>query len=166
MSTHLTLSDRWRRWSYLQDVDLWLSPLSGRQRRTIKDELKRNLAEAAGENGMAEAIAELGTARSLARAYLDEEPRRGPNWFAGAIGAVITFGLGLYAVMIYTFGMLDALGASGGGTATVDALGVRIDAINTAHEISANYGGFSWVWLLAVVLVWLVSARAWRLFAR
>lgn len=163
MNAHLTLSDRWRRWSYLQDVDLWLSALPRRRRRTILGELKLNLAEASAVTGMPEAIAELGSARSLARSYLSEEPRRGPNWVAGAIGGAVTFGLGLYAVMIYTFGMLDALAGVGGGAATSDALGVRVHATHTAGEISAQYGGFSWVWFIAVVVVWLLCARVWRL---
>lgn len=166
MNTQLSLADRWRRWSYLQDVDLWMSTLPRGRRRTILNDLKLNLAEAAAVNGMPEAIAELGTARSLARSYLDEEPQQGPNWVAGAVGATIAFGLGLYALMIYVLGMLDALQSTGGGTATGNALGIRVEATNTAAEVSANFGGFSWIWLIAVVVVWLLSARSWRLFRR
>lgn len=166
MNAPLSLADRWRRWSYLQDVDLWMSTLPRGRRRTILSDLKLNLAETAAVTGMPEAIAELGTARSLARSYLDEEPRRGPNWVAGAVGGVLAFSLGLYALTIYVFGMLDALQSIGGGTATANAFGIRVEATHTASEISANFGGFSWVWLIAVVVTWLLSARTWRAFRR
>ncbi len=166
MNTQLNLADRWRRWSYLQDVDLWLSGLPRHRRRAILTELRANLAEAAAAVGMSEAIAELGTARSLARSYLDEEPRRGPDWMSGATGAVIALGLGMYALMIYVFGMLDALNGVGGGTVTGNALGVRVRATHTTAEISASFSGFSWIWCGAVIVVWLLCARVWRLLRR
>lgn len=166
MSTRLTLADRWRRWSYLQDVELWLWDMPGARRRTLLRELRANLADAAADQGMAEAIAELGPARPLARSYLDSEPRSGPRWATGAFAALAALAVGLFGYAIYTIGMLDALGAGGGGRVAVDALGVRVDAVHTADEISAGFTGLSWPWILAIAVSWAVGARLWRLFRR
>lgn len=166
MSAKLTLLDRFRRWSYLQDVDLWLSALPGSQRRTILRDLRRNLADAARERGMASAIADLGPARRLAQEYLDGEPMNRPIWYQGAIAALAVLILTIAGFAVYSFGMLDALESSGAGTAQGSFLGVRIDAVAGPEEIGVAFRGFSWPTLIGCVLAWALAARIWRLARR
>jgi hypothetical protein len=167
MTTHrLTLGDRWRRWSYLQDVEMWLSALPGSRRRSILRELHAGLQDASAERGMRAAIEDLGPARPLARGYLEVEPTDRPVWYQGAIAAMVVGGLWLFATAVYTFGMLDALLDAGADGATSSFLGLQIVADTSPGTLSAEFDGFSWPGLIAVVLAWFLGARAWRLARR
>lgn len=165
-AARLTLPDRWRRWSYLQDVDLWLSVLPGARRRAILRELQAGLADAARERGMRAAIEDLGPARPLARGYLDVEPTDRPIWYQGAIAAMVVGFVWLVATAVYTFGMLDALLDAGADGAASSFLGVSIVAETGPGQLGATFGGFSWPAVVAVALAWLLGARAWRLGRR
>ena len=79
MSAALSMADRVRRWSYLQDLELWLEPMANRRRREIVRELRSSTADAAADVGMAQAISDLGRPRDLAREYVNAEPRRRPT---------------------------------------------------------------------------------------
>lgn len=166
MSTKLTLLDRFRRWSYLQDVDLWLSSLPGSQRRTILRDLRANLGDAASDDGMERAIAALGPARQLAREYLESEPTSRPIWYQGAIAALVLVLLAVTGFAVYSFGMLDALEHSGAGAAQGAFLGVRIEAVARPEEIGVAFHGFSWPTLIGGVLAWALGCRIWRLVRR
>lgn len=166
MSTKLTPIDRFRRWSYLQDVDLWLSALPGSQRRKILRDLRANLADAAREGGMATAIADLGPARPLAREYLESDPAGRPVWYQGAIAALVVLSLAVVGFAVYSFGMLDALEHSGAGAAQGAFLGVRIDAVARPEEIGVAFRGFSWPTLIGGLLAWALGCRIWRLARR
>ncbi|WP_434081080.1 hypothetical protein [Sanguibacter sp. Z1732] len=79
----LSLTDRWRRFWYLQTVALWLDPIPRRRRKDVLRELKANLGVAAGRDGMSAAISDHGRPRALARQYLDAEPTAGPPGTTG-----------------------------------------------------------------------------------
>lgn len=164
MSKHLTSGDRLRRWSYLQDVSLWLDPMSGSQRRAIVRELRTNLAEAAEHDGMRAAIADLGPARVLARAYVDGEPRRRPMWGVGATVTALVLGLFLYTGLAYAAGLLDALSGVGGGAVAGNFLGITLDARVTAGGMWVEASGFSWFIAVVLVVTFLLVSRAWRQF--
>lgn len=161
MST-LSVSDRFRRWSYLQDVSLWLEPMSGRRRREVVRELRTNLEDAATDVGMPQAIADLGKPRDLAREYVQAEPHRRPNWSLGvlALGAVL-----LVAILTgygYLFGMTDALLDVGGGTAEGSFLGLHVTTVATDAALSWELSGWSWPITIVGLLALLLGAQVWR----
>lgn len=165
MSTTLTLTDRLRRWSYLQDVELWLDPMPGRRRREVIRDLRANLADAASDVGMRRAIDDLGRPRALARAYVDGEPRRRPIWTVGVLAAGGVLLLAELVLLGYLGGMTDALLSSGGGTGSGSFFGVRVTTVGTADEMSWSFVGWSWPITIAALLAFLLGSRGWRLLA-
>lgn len=163
MSTQLRIGDRWHRWIYLQRVELWLSPLPGKQRRAVLKELKASMADAAAETGMDTAIDDLGRPRTLARAYVDGEPQARPSWYLGGIIAASLFGLFLYLGVAYSIGMMDALLDSGTPAASGSFFGLGIDAFYTPTSVGFQTNGFSWPILIIIVLGFLIGSRIWRL---
>lgn len=162
----LTVRDRWRRWSYLQDVDLWLSALPGRRRRAILRDLRTSLTDAAEDSSMDNAIDELGPARRLAREYVDGEPANRPVWYLGVIAGLVVLCLSVLAFATYAAGMIAALGAADTSTASSTFLGVEVTAENSAAAYGASFEGLAWPVLVMTLLAWLIGARAWRLLRR
>jgi hypothetical protein len=165
MST-LTITDRLRRWSYLQDVSLWLDPMPGSRRREILRDLRANLGDAALDVGMDRAIEDLGRPRALAREYLQAEPRNRPVWAAGVVAAGAVLLVGMLGWLTYAFGMADALMSVGGGTAEGGYLGLRVVTEAGPAVLGFETSGWSWPLTTAVLLALLLGARAWRLLAR
>ena len=164
--TALTLTDRLRRWSYLQDVELWLDPMSWRRRREVLRDLRTNLGDATADLGMSQAIEDLGKPRDLAREFLKAEPRRRPAWSFGVLGVGAVLFVALLAGLSYMFGMSDALLGSGGGTAEGRFLGIAIIATATADEMSWSWSGWSWPITIVAAIAFLVASSAWRLLRR
>ncbi|WP_420115192.1 HAAS signaling domain-containing protein [Pseudactinotalea sp.] len=165
MST-LPLTDRLRRWSYLQDVELWLDPMPGHRRREVIRELRTNLADAAADVGMTNAIEDLGKPRDLAREFVKAEPRRRPSWSLGVIGAGAVLLVAMLAGLAYAFGMSDSLLDTGGGSAEGAFLGIRVLAVGTESELSWTWSGWSWPITIVAVIAFLVASSAWRLLRR
>lgn len=141
--------------------------MPGRRRKQITKDLKSNLAMAAQDIGMDGAIDEHGRPRTLAKQYLDAEPQRGPIWVYGAISAGLTFGVWLYATTIYVFGSLDTLQAAGmQEPVTLRFLGVSIEAQASEEFFGAGFSGFSWITLIAMILMFGLFSRAWRVLRR
>ena len=163
MTRALSLADRWRRYWYLQGVELRLDAMPGRRRRAVLAELKANLEIAAAETGMTAALADLGRPVDLARQYLDQEPALRPHWNAGALAAGAVLAAWLYGTLFYTIGMVDALASAGGGRATGTFLGTRVAAVSTPEEISGQFSGLPWGPLLVMVLTFLLVSRVWNL---
>jgi hypothetical protein len=161
MST-LSLTDRLRRWSYLQDVELWLDPMSGRRRREVLRELRTNLADAAADVGMTQAIEDLGKPRDLARELVDAEPRRRPSWSLGVLGAGAVLLIAMLAGMSYLFGLTDGALGAGGGTVEGGFLGVQIVTVATDAELSWTLSGWSWPVTIAALIGFLIASAAWR----
>lgn len=165
MST-LSLSDRLRRWSYLQDVELWLDPMPGRRRREVLQELRTNLVDAAADVGMAQAIEDLGRPRDLARDYVRSEPRRRPSWSMGVLGAGAVLLLAVLTGLSYMFGMADALLGSGGGTAEGGFFGIAITTTATDDGLAWVWTGWSWPITIVALLAFLGASSSWRLLHR
>jgi hypothetical protein len=167
MTNALTPTDRWRRFWYLQNVEVWLGPMAGRRRRAVLRELKGNLGEAAADVGMTRALADLGRPRVLAATYLDSEPEGRPRWVHGAVAAGVVVGVWLYATLFYTFGMLDALRATGTAVpARGSFLGTAVTATANQQELSAAFDGLPWLPLLVTALAFLLVSRAWKALPR
>ena len=167
MTDVLTLADRWHRFWYLQNVEVWLEPMSGRRRRAVLRELKANLGEAAADVGMARALADLGRPRALARTFVETEPAGRPRWVHGALAAGVVFGVWLYATLFYTLGMLDALGSTGTAVpARGSFLGTAVTAVSNERELSAAFDGPPWLPLLVMALAFLLASQAWRALPR
>ncbi|MFV0254506.1 MAG: HAAS signaling domain-containing protein [Beutenbergiaceae bacterium] len=162
-NSSITLADRWRRWIFLQRLEVWLEPLGGKRRRAVLRDLKDSLADAADDSDMVSAIEDLGTPRSLARRYIDGEPKAGPTWFYGAIIASLAFAFFLYLGMGYSAGMLDALDSSGASSATGSFFGLRLDAFKTDSALGVEVSDFPWSILGFIVLAWVLGSRLWRL---
>lgn len=167
MST-LSLIDRMRRWSYLQDVELWLDPMPRRRRREVLRELRDNLAAAAADSTMAEAIEELGRPRDLARAYVQADPRRRPTWTIGVLAGGGVLAICLLIIMTYMFATTDTLLATGGGTVDSRVLGISITTTATDDEISWMWRSTTWSWptIAATGVAVLLGARVWRYWIR
>ena len=167
MTDALTPTDRWRRFWYLQNVEVWLEPMAGRRRRAVLRELRSNLGEAAADVGMTRALADLGRPRALAATYLDSEPEGRPRWAHGAVAAGVVVAVWLYATTFYTFGMLDALRATGTAVpARGSFLGTAVTATADEQELSAAFDGLPWLPLLVTVLVFLLVSQAWKALPR
>ena len=165
MSRPLTpsLADRWRRFWYLQRLELWLDPMPRRRRRAVLAELRADLDEATADVGLDAAIAGLGAPRQLAGQYLDSERQPRPRWGHGAAAAALVLGGWLYATLFYTVGMLDALESTGTATpARGSFLGTRVEAVFNASGISACFTGVPWGPLVVMLLVFLLVGRAWN----
>jgi hypothetical protein len=158
----MSLPDRLRRWSYLQDVELWLDPMPARRRREVLRELRTNLADAAADVGMRAAIDDLGKPRDLAREYVKAEPRRRPSWSLGVLGAGAVALVAVLALMGYLAGMADALLDTGGGTATGGFLGLRVVTEATDGSLGWQISGWSWPIAVTAVLALLLCAQVWR----
>lgn len=162
----LTLADRWRRWSYLQDVELWLDPMPGKRRREVLRELRTNLADAASDVGMRQAIEDLGRPRDLAREFVQAEPRHRPAWSLGVLGAGAVLLVALLAGLSYAFGMSDALLDAGGGSAEGSFLGIAVSTVATEDELSWTWSGWSWPITIVAVIAFLIASSSWRLVTR
>lgn len=166
-ASRLSLGDRIKRWNYLQWVDTWLSSLPRRRRKEVLAELHQNLGTAAADVGMPAAIDELGSPRVLASRYLEGEPRQGPRWISGQIAAGVVFGIWLYATAIYVFGALDALGEAGvEHGVSLHFLGVDVSLEHSSTTMAAQFTGWSWPAIAAMILAFVLFSRIWRLRRR
>ena len=163
----LTLRERWQRYWYLLHVEMWLDPMPRNRRKPVLRELKANLTAAAAEDGMNAAISDLGRPRALARQYLETEPRMRPTFYQGVFAVTAAIGLWVYALMIYVFGSLDTLLAlDQTAPAEISFLGISITTEAHAEYLGATFSGFSWISLIAFVVIFLLFSRIWRLARR
>lgn len=166
MSATLSLTDRFRRWSYLQDVELWLDPMPGRRRREVVRELRTNLADAAADVGMAQAIEDLGKPRDLAREFVKAEPRRRPSWSLGVLGVGAVLLVAMLAGMGYLSGMTDGVLGVGGGIAEGNFLGIHVLTTATDTGLAWELSGWSWPITILAAIAFLAASSSWRLIMR
>lgn len=170
-SPKFSLADRWNRYWYLETVGLWLDPLPRKHRKAILAELRDNLDAAATDVGMSVAIEEMGRPRALARQYLDAEPAIKPTWSIGFLAVVLGGFVWLVGIGTYTIGMLDALQGvreetGRGQSAESSYFGINIAAEASDQMFGAAFTGISWITIIALLLVFSVFSRAWRLPGR
>ncbi len=159
----LSSTDRWRRFWYLQSLELRLEGIPGKRRRAVIRELTSSVDLAAAEQGMRSALDDLGRPAELARQYLEQEPERRPRWSAGALAAALVLAGWLYSTLFYAAGMLDALQSSGvTAPATGSFFGTSVVATFNDGEISAGFRGWPWAATLVALATFLLVGRCWN----
>lgn len=164
MTTTLSMSDRWKRYWYLEKVEFYLDSVPGKRRRAILRDLRENLTAAAADVGMPQAIDDLGTPRQLAGNYLDAEPKGGPRWSAGGVTALAVICLVWLSQASFVLGALGALESTGGGHAELSFLGMPMGVTFTGDEISAEWSYAIVPWLAIFAVAFLIGARFWRIW--
>lgn len=147
------------------DAALEYHGLRRRELRARVDEIRANLAEAAAVDGVAAALARLGTPRALASEVAGV--RMAPSWMRGVLwmGAGLAVGLVAIAMSLSAFlGAVDSLAAPG-DTATWSSFFVTMTATREAGDEAARFAIELPLVTIALLLVpFLVGARAWRLW--
>jgi hypothetical protein len=163
-TARLRLTDRLRRNWYMTKIDFLAQDVPGGYRRAMRRELRSDLAAAAADVGMSQAVRDLGPASVLAHQLKLAEGRKLPHVWTG----VITFTIILYAwagmIMATMYALIEAAIQLGGDrVVTVHAswLGTNVAVTNGPHLLSGQVvpSGFTLAVLIAVPLL---AARAWR----
>lgn len=123
--TSTTLTDRLRQDWYFIRFSWYMQDHPGREYRRIRRELRAEVAAAADDVGTTTALADLGHPRALAEGYRATLDGQRPRYVTGAVAAGLTITAIAYLVVAYSLGFLDALAATGGGTATIRRWGPR-----------------------------------------
>lgn len=161
--------DKVRRGWYLARLSMRLVGLPHRMERDIRHQLKVDITDAAADQGMQQALAQLGRPHILADEYLNAHGRPVPKvWTGIVVFALITYG-GLFAMISVMDGLIDgALAAD--PAATVD---ISKSWLLSTAEVSMTNGvldsiGFTMTgWGLAlIVLAPLASTRFWRIWSK
>lgn len=167
--TSMSLLDRCRirlaAWWY----GAWLEyyGITRRRRHDLRQELRANLAEAAASGSARTAIRDLGGLRDLAAAVARDGVLR-PRWHIAAVAAFATWGLLIniqfIAALNYVQGVLD----SGGDAVTGSVVGFPGSTVAYQPEASGFSATFGLGWLApaVAVMVFILTARPWRLLRR
>jgi hypothetical protein len=161
------LRDQVRSAAYVLRYDnaLRWAGIAGRERTRLVGELRANIADAAADTSMTDALKQLGKPRALARSIAGDRPR--PSWALG-----LAIGLGTWVVLMLILvvattawtSAVDAAGATG-ATGDVPLLpGVRIAYEHTSSGREVSVNGAWWTVAAPLVLA-LVIARPWRLLS-
>jgi hypothetical protein len=147
----------------IKNVDWQLQGwVPGRRRRQIRDELRANLREAAGDVGYEEAVRRLGGLRELAAEYLEAERRR-VNIRAGIFSALVVF----EALALLWYCMLASFraGADAGRAGMAEASVGPFSFSGDPGLGGASYGlDVAWpLWVLLPLLAFVSGSQAWRL---
>lgn len=170
MPTPLHWSDRLRLERVIWTLDTYLQSLPARARRAIRREMRANLRASAAEVGVSEAVRGLGSVRRLAIDYLEAEYDGGPRPSL-LRGFGWTMAAGLILVMVVFVGhsaFIDGVEAANqrpNGTYAWggwDLLGVRGEVTYADGQFEGFDLWFMPWMLLYPLVVFLVSARSWR----
>lgn len=163
-ATHLRLIDRIRREWYVTKVDFLAQDVPGGYRKGRRRELRSDLAAAATDAGISQAIKDLGPASVLAHQFKLAEGRKPPHWWTG----VVTFTIVLYACVGMAMATANALTdaaeqLAGDRTVTVHSamLGAKVTVTNGGRTLSAAVD-FSLLTVAVFIVISLIAARAWR----
>jgi len=164
-----SLRDQWStaRYVFRYDNSLDWRGVAASERRSLTDELRRNIADAAATDGVSGTLERLGHPRDLANAVATRD--RGPTW---SVGGAVAVGL-WFVCQFATFVGLDVL-ASGveqmappAATVTVTtpvlpgtAYTVVTDATGAAVSMAVASNVLAW---LIPTLAFIVFSRPWRL---
>ena len=162
-ATHLRLIDRVRRGWYVTKVDFLAQDVPGGYRKGRRRELRSDLAAAATDVGMSQAIKDLGPASVLAHQFKLAEGRKLPHWWTG----VITFTIVLYAWVGMAMATVNALTnaaeqLAGDRTVTVHSAWLGANVTVTHGELLSAGVGFSLLTVVVFIVISLVAARVWR----
>lgn len=158
-----TLRDQIRTARYVFDYDnaLEWAGVGRRERQALLDEVRVNIADAAADGGVNEALERLGPARELARSVaIGRKLPKWPRGFAWGIAAAV---LVQVAVLVATDGFFVAAEASGADALSAPSgvlPGVTFDYAPDGFGV--EFGAASWwMWALPLV-VFVVGSRSWR----
>ncbi|HHU09515.1 MAG TPA: hypothetical protein GXZ60_05810 [Intrasporangiaceae bacterium] len=159
---------------FVQRYDFWLELRGARRRRRkeLRRELRANLQAAAADIGASSALLNVGTPKQLAFDATEGEYERRPLWSRAALFAALTFGAMLFALM-YT-ATTFAAGVEAAGVVGQEATGSVFPWPGTVFKarIHPDRGGLAvgashpWPVLVVPLLVFLLTARPWRLLTR
>lgn len=160
----LTARDALRRDWFLQSLEWHLEGIvSGRERREIVRTIREDLA--ADERPMSIALDDLGSPRTLARRYADDESSPRPTWSIGIIWGGAAHLAYWFTFAVYTFGMLSVVAQS--SLTEAHSRFFLADVLAFANDDGIGIG---WTGDAAVILMpaavdavaVLLGARAWR----
>jgi len=163
-ATRLSLIDQIRREWYVSKVDFLAQDVPGGYRKGMRRELRADLAAAAAQIGMSQAVEDLGPAAALAQEYKRAEGRVLPHWWTGVIVFAIVFYFWVGTLLSMAYGMSEAAQQlAGDRTVTVEAqwLGSTV-SITEGADLSSAGVEFSFSTIVVMVILPLVAARAWR----
>lgn len=171
----MNLRDRTRTELAVQRYDFWLD-LGGvprRQRRSLTQELRANLHDAAEHEGLGAALLGIGSPRTLAHASTTSAGYAGtgtsrPRWAVGGYAATAVFAVLLFLWLCTLLGFLDGVSASGVQgpvEGSIPPWGSTVTATAGRGTLSLSTT-VPWLLLLLPLLVFLLAARAWRAVPR
>lgn len=163
-TARLTPADRLRRDWYVTKVDFLAQDVPSGFRKERRRELRSDLASAAADVGMTQAVSDLGPASVLAHQLKLAEGRKLPHWWTGVITWVIMLYAWIGMILATAFSLVEAAAQlRGDRTVTVHAnwLGTTVTVTHGERVLSAAVEG-SGLTLVVLILISLVVARAWR----
>lgn len=158
----------------VQEYDFWLELRGARRkhRKSLRQELRANLKDAAADVGVTQALFNIGSAKQLAYAMTPEATKR-PRWSMGLMWATIAFSATVFGLM-YTAATFTA-GVDAAGVVGETAHGFVFPwfGVDFMSRIEPDRGGLSvgagnaqWYLLGAPLLTFVLTARPWRMFTQ
>ncbi len=164
-----SIVDRARVWGASLRYDFWLdlNSVPARRRRSLRSELRANLAEAASSVGATTAIRRVGSLRTMAREAVVDDVSR-PRWLAGWWAGLSTFAtlalVFMLMALVYAEGVLDSGVTTPVSSGLFPFVGseVTVDPSPTGGGLAVSMApGFGP--LLVALVVFVLVARPWRL---
>lgn len=165
MTSSLSVRDNIRREMFLARLSLWLDDYPGAEKRVLLRQLRGELDLAAGDTSMTDAVASLGSPRTLAREYRTILPAGRPRWPVGLTWAAIALLTWWVLVGTFSAALLQVASLGGAGGVTGHLLWAEVTAVDTRDEISVAVTGH-WIGLLVLLASFLAGSRAWRALRR
>jgi hypothetical protein len=149
--------------SFLIRLDWHLEgSMAGAERRAVVDSLRQELLS--DPRRLSTALRDLGSPRTLAARYVDEDTLR-PLWSFGIItaGAALLIYWALF--LSFTGGMLAAVQSTAPARAQAYFLFVQVEAFWSPDAVGIGWTS-QWAWLgvpaVIMTIAFLIGARAWR----
>lgn len=161
----LSAPDRFALNRYLTRLSLHIIGLPHRMEREIRHQLRIDISDAAAEQGMAQALQELGPPRVLAHEYLSAYGRPVPKLWTGIIVFALMLYGGLFAMISVLDGLIDgALAANPEATVEISKNWLASQAQVSFTDGVIDSMGFTItpLGIALLILVPLITARPWR----
>lgn len=164
-TARLSKVDMVRRDWYLARLSLHIVGLPHKLEKSIRQQLRVDISDAAADQSMSGALAELGPPRVLAHEYLSAYGRPVPKvWTAIVVFALMLYG-GLFALISVLDGLVDgALAADPHATVEISKawLASRAEVTITDGIIESMGFTITGLGIALLIVVPLVAARVWR----
>lgn len=162
--------DNIRTWWALARYNFWLdlNSVPRKDRRSLRSELNSNIAEAAADAGLKNALSNLGSIRGLA-AETTSDGRLRSRWIAGWVAALTAFAaltvLFMVLTLYYIEGVLDGGTIEPVSSSLFPFLGSSVTVDPSDGGIASSIQpGFAP--LGTAIAVWLFVAKPWRAWTR